>query len=668
MDLMITNPFFKKSNLMKTILRLLFLLFYAGSVEAQITTPVVRAGFGIDADLRANFFNGIQQSGTDDWFSAPGSFGAGTWVIDTTGAAALVARYATDPDFRKLPFFRIMRVAPYTVINQKRLIDAVFIRDYHGDDSTMFASGSNKNGMSPEYWTCPVAQSVPDKNEILDMMVHVRRAGSGTTSSDSLWMLGGISIENVTGNRYFDFEMYQTDIYYDRASLRFYGYGPDAGHTSWQFNANGEVTVPGDIIFTAEYTQNSLSYIEARIWIDQASLTITPEGFNWTGTFDGAGNGSQFGYAGITPKTAGAFYTGLTSAPNTWPGPFKLVLGDNSVQNSYIAGQFMEFSVNLTKLGLDPVTLLGGNACGMPFRRILVKSRASTSFTASLKDFVGPFDFFLAPRAQALADRPMFCGTIESAQVSVTNPVSTSNYTWSTPDGSIVGTNSGPVITVNAPGTYIVTQVLSTGCTTYATDTVTLNWDPLCVVLSSKLTAFNGNYRNGTVNLNWTVSNNQVTNSFTVERSTDGVNFFSTGDLPSVKYQSMASYVFNDNVHDFKTPVLYYRLKMINTQGYPVYSQIIRIELRNQGETGISITPNPVKDQMQLNIISNGSRNVQVQIYNMAGQIMQSTKTQVSKGFSSISLSGFDRWQRGVYAVKVMLDEEVFTEKIVITQ
>lgn len=653
---------------MKTILRLMFLLFYAHCVEAQITTPVARAGFGVDADLRANFFNGIQQSGTDDWFSAPGSFGAGTWVIDTTGAAALVARYATDFDFRKLPFYRIMRVPPYSVINQKRLIDAVFIRDYHGDDSTMFASGSNKNGMSPEFWSCPVAQSVPDKNEILDMMVHVRRAGSGTTSSDSLWMLGGISIENVTGNRYFDFEMYQTDIYYDRASLRFYGYGPDAGHTSWQFDTNGEVTVPGDIIFTAEYTQNSLTYIEARIWIDRASMSINPTGFNWTGTFDGAVNGSQFGYAGITPKTAGAFYTGLTSAPNTWAGPFKLVLGDNSVVNNYITGQYMEFSVNLTKLGLDPVTLLGGNACGMPFRRILVKSRASTSFTASLKDFVGPFDFFLAPRAIALADRPMFCGTVESAQITVSNPVSTSNYTWSTPDGSIVGTNTGPAITVNAPGTYIVTQVLASGCTTYATDTVSLTWDPLCVVLSSKLSGLTGNYKNGTVQLNWTVSNNQVTNSFIIERSTDGVNFFPAGELPSRKNLSMASYAFNDNVSEFSSPVMYYRLKMINNQGYPVYSQIIRIALTNDGGTGISISPNPVKDEMQLNIITNGSRNVQVNIYNMAGQLVQSTKTQVSKGFSSISISGIEKWQRGVYAVKVLLDNEMFTEKIVVAK
>src|SRR5690606_12287347 len=145
----------------------------------------------------------------------------------------------------------------------------------------------------------------------------------------------------------------------------------------------------------------------------------TPTSFNWSGSFDGASNGSQFGYAGITPKTAGAFYTGLSSSANAWAGPFSLVKGDNSVTTTYTAAQFMEFSVNLSKLGLDPVTLLGSDACGMPFRRVLVKSRSSVSFTAELNDFVGPFDFFLAPRAEVLADIPFYCGVFGVSELEV---------------------------------------------------------------------------------------------------------------------------------------------------------------------------------------------------------------------------------------------------------
>ncbi|HVF97243.1 MAG TPA: hypothetical protein VM871_07990, partial [Flavisolibacter sp.] len=125
---------------------------------AQITSPVIKANFGVDGDLRANYFNGFVQSGNDDWFRLPGTTGTGQSVIDTTGAAAIVARYATDVSYRRLPFYRGMRYPGYTVINNRLLLDAVFIRDYHGDDSTVFASGSNKNGDSPNDWSCPVSQ------------------------------------------------------------------------------------------------------------------------------------------------------------------------------------------------------------------------------------------------------------------------------------------------------------------------------------------------------------------------------------------------------------------------------------------------------------------------------------------------------------------------------
>ncbi|HET7897991.1 MAG TPA: hypothetical protein VFL47_09985, partial [Flavisolibacter sp.] len=263
---------------MKTLLLSSFSLLLIHIVNAQITTPVIKAGFGVDGDLKANFYNNFATSGNDDWFTTGGT--GGTWIIDTTGAAAIVAGYASDVSpypKRMASFFRGMRVAPYTVVNNRLWLDAMFVRDYHGTDTTVFVQGSSKNGMSPADWGGTI-QSVPDKNEILDMMMHLRRAGDGRDPSrvDSLWLYGGLSIENTTGDRYFDFELYQTDIYYDRSSQKFYGYGPDAGHTSWKFDAAGNITQAGDIIFSASYQSSNLTGIEARIWIDKASLSITP--------------------------------------------------------------------------------------------------------------------------------------------------------------------------------------------------------------------------------------------------------------------------------------------------------------------------------------------------------------------------------------------------------
>ena len=654
---------------MKTIIRLLTILVFLVPpllVKCQIITPQIKANFGVDGDLRANFYNNFGSNGNDDWFSTSLPGAAGKWVIDTTGAAYITSRYAVDPDFRKLPFFRTMAYPAYSIVNNRMLIDAVFIRDYHGTDSTIFKSG-NKNGMSPQFWATPVAQSVPDKNEILDMMVHVRRAGPNKT--DSLWMIGGISIENTTGNRYFDFEMYQTDIYYDRSTLSFYNYGPQAGHTAWQFNSAGEVTVPGDIIFTAEYSSSSLTYLEARIWVHKSALLMTPEGFIWGGSFEGDGTAAEYGYANIRPLTVGAFYTGLQNSGTTWAGPFQLVIGDNSVLSNYTKGQFMEFSVNLTKLGLDPVTLLGGNECGMPFRRVLVKTRSSASFTAELKDFVGPFDFFLPARADAAANVPLFCGEGQSiSEISVLDPSPTSIYTWTTPDGNIVGTSSGPTITVDTPGTYIVAQQLQSGCSIYASDTVSIISDPDCALLSGSMLSFDAAVKESIARLNWRTSNEGVISLLTVEISIDGENFTPVTNIPvkNLDHEILA-YNYNDDLDKILAPVIYYRIKISGNNGTVLYSKIERVSNYSEEKESLRVIPNPFQSNSKIYYNSKTSETMQVRVVDFLGRTKMIFKSDIQKGFNTIALEKMSVLKKGVYFIQLLDNKSMIvgSQKIV---
>lgn len=592
-----------------TILLAFLLLLGSFAAISQITSPQIRAAFGVDADLRSHYFNSFVQLGNDDWFNQrTGVADTGRFVIDTTGAAAIVAGYNTNPSSRTLPFFRAMRYPKYTVVNNRLLMDAVMIRDYHGDDSTVFASGSNKNGDSPNDWSCPVSQGIPDKNDILDMFLHVRRAGP--TDTDSLWMFGGLSLDNTTGNRYFDFEMYQTDVYYDRASRRFYNYGPDAGHTRWQLDAAGNVTVPGDCIFNAAYQSSSLTSIEARIWVHVSALSITPAQFNWTGQFDGAYNGAPYGYASIVPKTAGAYYTGLQCSNNTWGGPFSIVLQNNSLATNYAGGQLVEFSVNLTKLGLDPVTLMGGNVCGMPFRRMLVKTRASSSFTAELKDFVGPFDMFLTPRVQIQTFTPYICDTGSAAQIFINNPVPTSLYEWSTTNGRIVGPTTGNSIMVDTPGTYLVHQYLQLGCTTYATDTLAVQSFGGCSILATKRSNLSGNLRmDKTVILSWDPME-ETTSGYIIERSEDGRNFIPIGNT-SFDAEFIDNFPLN--------PQNYYRVKCLKAKGPPVTSEVIKV--MNQLKNTFSIYPNPAQDELNLRIDNQANNKLSVHVLDANGQM-----------------------------------------------
>lgn len=642
---------------------LLSFLFWQQQLSAQITTPVIKANFGVDADLRSNFFNGFLQAGNDDWFSNTVG-GGGEFIIDTTGAAAILARYNSQPASRMQPFFRGMRKPQFSVVNNYMWIDGIFIRDHHGDDSTVFASGSNKNGMNPSAWSTPVSQGIPDKNDILDMYMHVRRAGPYTT--DSLWLFGGVSIDNTTGNRYFDFEMYQTDIYYDHNSLRFYGYGPDAGHTAWQFDAAGNILKAGDIIFTAEYGSSSLSLLEARIWINQSSLSITPVSFNWGGLFDGASSGATYGYASIAPKTAGNFYTGLQCSNNTWAGAFGVVLQNNALATTYSAKQFMEFSVNLSKLGLDPLVIMN-DACALPFRRILVKSRASTSFTAELKDFVGPFAFFRAPRAELSTSFPTLCQQ-GVGEIWLSNPVSTSLYTWSTTNGHIVGsTVSGDTITIDQPGTYVVTQELMDSCgSVYATDTVVINQNNNCEILKFAPQNFTARLmKRSEVLLNWNCSEFAEGQYYEIERSFNGFDFY---PLKKVYHTSTGTYMETDDVKGLEPPELFYRLKYRNNGGLILYSNVVKLMIRPLQDIRLSVNPNPVTNHFRMRCSLAQQAKAEISIISSSGAIIYHTNENANAGINEWVINRNSTWTAGQYIVQVKLNEAVYRTKVIIAQ
>src|SRR5262245_45334116 len=125
-------------------------LLLPGTVICQTITPVIKAKFGVEADLKRNYFVGAPAPNNDDWFPGDPS-GSGIYVIDTTGAAAINAGYIADPVKRRECFSRQMNYPVYSIVGNKFLYDALYVRDHNKYDSTQILS-SNKNGETPQVW------------------------------------------------------------------------------------------------------------------------------------------------------------------------------------------------------------------------------------------------------------------------------------------------------------------------------------------------------------------------------------------------------------------------------------------------------------------------------------------------------------------------------------
>jgi hypothetical protein len=630
------------------------------TVFAQITTPAVKANFGVDADLHANYFNGAASAGNDDWFKKASGNGIG--IIDTTGAADIVANYTANPASKMYSFSKPMSVPAYSVVNNMLLLDALFYRDFHGDDSTTFASGSNKNGMSPANWSCPVSQNIPDKNDILDAFTHIRRAGPSV--NDSLWMFGGISIENNTGNRYFDFELYQTDITYNRSTRTFTGYGAQAGHTSWLFDAAGNVIRAGDIIFSAEYSSSSLSSIEARIWVSQTTYsTVTPVNFNWGGQFDGANAGAAYGYASISPKTAGSFYTGLQCNAGISSGPFLLVHQDNSITSGYDARQFMEFSINLSKLGLDP-GVFGNNPCAPPFKRMIIKSRASTSFTSELKDFILPFELFKYPQVDAFAFINYQCLVFHPRIIEVANPMPNSTYKWTTTNGVIIGPDTGISIWAGAPGMYKVTQQLNIQCPKYSEDSVEMIFSNLCV-LNSNFINLTVERQQNTAILQWEMAGNNEIENYIAEQSFDGLAFLPVSETAAIKDNAVQDYSSRLILSNISSHV-YYRVKAMGKNGSVLYSKTVSLTNNSFEGQGV-FYPNPVLNGTAWFIKDMpADETADISIWNNNGRLLASGKLLLKKGMNNVKLPLLSNKPAGCYTVKIQTKNMVITGKLIL--
>ena len=128
---------------------------------------------------------------------------------------------------------------------------------------------------------------------------------------------------------------------------------------------------------------------ELRIWVSRADYnTLSPATFNFGTQFDGSSNTSLFGYADIVPPNNVA--CGLGNSGNTLAPPWGTLNSNGNFSTFYESNQFLEMGVNLTAFGIDPSDIPGVDVCDIPFENAMYKSRASSSFTAQLKDFNGP--------------------------------------------------------------------------------------------------------------------------------------------------------------------------------------------------------------------------------------------------------------------------------------
>ena len=148
------------------------------------------------------------------------------------------------------------------------------------------------------------------------------------------------------------------------------------------------------------------------------------------------------------------------------------------------------------------------------------------------------------------------------------------------------------------------------------------------VITPVKFGAISASQANNIVKLNWNIETETNTNSYIVERSTNGDVYTQVGTL---KANHSTNYNFIDNAPNNGANL--YRVIALDNNGTRQYSSIVRINAGNI-KGGLNVYPNPVKGgQVNVELSGINKGEYRANVYSMAGALVHTT-TLTSEGTS----------------------------------
>ena len=192
------------------------------------------------------------------------------------------------------------------------------------------------------------------------------------------------------------------------------------------------------------------------------------------------------------------------------------------------------------------------------------------------------------------------------------------------------------------------------------------DWRYVGFVLPVQFVKLAGLLQTNKVSLSWTVIASKEVDHFEVERSTDNLIFINTGTvIQPVKLNEQQSFSFTDDVTNVNKEVFYYRIKVTGKAGEIQYSNMLMVR-RQQTKTGLSIMPNPAKDNVSITFFAQKESAITIRLVDHAGRIVLRQNQKVSKGYNNLQLTGLSKYSNGTYALQLFVNNEMVAQKLVL--
>lgn len=188
-------------------------------------------------------------------------------------------------------------------------------------------------------------------------------------------------------------------------------------------------------------------------------------------------------------------------------------------------------------------------------------------------------------------------------------------------------------------------------------DDININYSGLVPV---SLLSFDA-VRNGKVNnLQWSTSLEVNTNKFVIERSADGKNFSSLGEVRATGNSTVNQYYRFTDVAPLKA-LNYYRIRMIDNDNTYKFSEIKSV--KNSGIAEMAVNPNPVNQLMRISLQADANETATLTITDLTGKRIISKPMTVVAGLNNFEIP-VSQLSSGTYIVTIRLNNQTLVKKI----
>ncbi|MCC7301196.1 MAG: T9SS type A sorting domain-containing protein [Bacteroidia bacterium] len=211
--------------------------------------------------------------------------------------------------------------------------------------------------------------------------------------------------------------------------------------------------------------------------------------------------------------------------------------------------------------------------------------------------------------------------------------------------------------------TTTANSVTVPGVTTFSPWALASNLSPLPI----ELTHFNATCVNGAMLIEWVTGSETNNDFYTLERTSDGVNFEIVAIIDGAGTTSqMSFYHFTD-----ETPlpgISYYRLKQTDENQTETWSDLIAANCESSGDLGITVLPNPsTGTNLVIQVRTESETPVIVSIVNNLGQKILSEQVVTDKnGVVFLNVELPEETSAGVYLVNAVSATHQYSSKLVI--